>query len=136
MSDMFVTAAILRIDTQHGYYQYASAGHLPPFLVSGGKFVEWETASLPLGFGPGDPVPEISGVLSLGDSLVFYTDGILETRSASGEIVGFENLRDWVREAYDSSNGVLNGVKQRLEKYRNTQNRQDDETLVVLHYGI
>jgi sigma-B regulation protein RsbU (phosphoserine phosphatase) len=136
MSDMFVTAAVLRIDTQHGHYQYASAGHLPPFLLSGGELVEWETATLPLGFGPGDTVPEISGVLSPGDSLVFYTDGILETRSASGEIVGFENLREWVRDANDSPNGVLNGVKQRLEKYRKTQNRQDDETLVVLHFGI
>lgn len=136
MSDMYVTAAVLRIDTQHGHYQYASAGHLPPLQISGGELVEWETATFPLGFGPSDPVPEISGVLSPGDCLVFYTDGILETRSATGEIVGFENVREWVREAYDSPYGVLNGVKQRLERYRNNQNRQDDETLVVLHFGI
>ncbi|MBE3555287.1 MAG: serine/threonine-protein phosphatase, partial [Thermicanus sp.] len=134
MSDMYVTAGILWIDTNQGSFRYAGAGHLPPLLVRAGEISEWETASLPLGYGQ-EAFTEIRGVFTPGDALVLYTDGVIEARTETGEIVGFERLKGWIIETLHQSNDVLKGIYMKLENHRSGQNRQDDETLVVLRYG-
>jgi hypothetical protein len=84
----FVTAVLLRLHAD-GYVTLANAGHLPPFLNQR----ELEIAgSLPLGLLPSATYDEISILLRPGDQLSLYTDGLLEARSATGELYGFDRL--------------------------------------------
>ena len=84
----FVTAVLLRLHSD-GYVTLANAGHLPPFLNQR----ELEIAgSLPLGLLPSATYDEISILLRPGDQLSLYTDGLLEARSATGELYGFDRL--------------------------------------------
>ncbi|MGH9694263.1 MAG: PP2C family protein-serine/threonine phosphatase, partial [Bryobacteraceae bacterium] len=84
----FVTSVILRLHSD-GYVTLANAGHLPPFLNQR----ELEIAgSLPLGLLPSATYDETSILLHPGDQLSLYTDGLLEARSATGELYGFERL--------------------------------------------
>jgi serine phosphatase RsbU (regulator of sigma subunit) len=84
----FVTTVILRLHAD-GYVTLANAGHLPPFLNQ----QELEIAgSLPLGLLPSATYDEISILLRPGDQLSLYTDGLLEARSATGELYGFDRL--------------------------------------------
>lgn len=133
--EMYVTAGVLSVDVQTGHYQYASAGHLPPVQVSSNGIVEWEAASLPLGFDPLDRFPEMAGVLATGDCIVLYTDGVLEARSGTGEIVGFETIHHWLRTGNRFPDGILDEIASGLETHRQTRKRQDDETVVVLQFA-
>jgi Stage II sporulation protein E (SpoIIE) len=84
----FVTAVLLRLHAD-GYVTLANAGHLPPFLNQR----ELEIAgSLPLGLLPSATYDEVSIHLRPGDQLSLYTDGLLEARSATGELYGFDRL--------------------------------------------
>jgi hypothetical protein len=84
----FVTTVILRLHAD-GYVTLANAGHLPPFLNQ--RELEMD-GSLPLGLLPSATYDEVSILLHPGDQLSLYTDGLLEARSATGELYGFDRL--------------------------------------------
>ncbi len=84
----FVTAVILRLHP-NGNITLANAGHLPPFLNQRELEVE---GSLPLGLLPSAIYDEIHIALHSGDQLSLYTDGLVEARSETGELYGFDRL--------------------------------------------
>jgi hypothetical protein len=84
----FVTAIVLRL-YPNGKVILANAGHLPPFLNSGELEIE---GSLPLGLISFAEYSEVQVQLHSGDHLSLYTDGLVEARSSTGEIYGFERL--------------------------------------------
>jgi sigma-B regulation protein RsbU (phosphoserine phosphatase) len=82
----FTTCIVLRIEPQ-GSVMVANAGHLAPYL--GGKEMAVENG-LPLGITAGTEYPEVCITLLAGQQLTLYTDGVVEARSRSGELLGFE----------------------------------------------
>ncbi|HTU49796.1 MAG TPA: SpoIIE family protein phosphatase [Acidobacteriaceae bacterium] len=84
----FVTAIVMRLFPS-GKVILANAGHLPPFLNSGELEIE---GSLPLGLISFAEYSEMQIQLHPGDNLSLYTDGLVEARSPTGEIYGFERL--------------------------------------------
>jgi len=73
------TAAYAVLEPDTGEVQIASAGHLPPVVVgaNGGRIVDI-TPSAPLGAFSYGRVQEQELVLRPGETLVFYTDGLVE----------------------------------------------------------
>ena len=84
----FATCIALRLDPD-GRCTLATAGHPAPFLNR--QEIELPGA-LPLGILPGTVYQEFPRQLQPGDHLALYTDGLLEARSASGELYGFDRL--------------------------------------------
>jgi hypothetical protein len=84
----FVTCSIARIDA-NGETTIANAGHLAPFRDGEELPV---AGSLPLGLAADAEYDELVFALHEGETLTFYTDGILEARNAAGELYGFERL--------------------------------------------
>jgi hypothetical protein len=85
----FATCLALRLDPD-GACTLASAGHPSPFLN------ESEIAlpgALPLGLVAATTYKESAIHLSAGDHLALYTDGLLEARSGTGELYGFDRVR-------------------------------------------
>jgi hypothetical protein len=85
----FATCLALRLDPD-GVCTLSSAGHPAPFLN------DREIAlpgALPLGVIAAASYKESAIDLNPGDHLVLYTDGLLEARSATGELYGFDRLR-------------------------------------------
>ncbi|MCM3883711.1 SpoIIE family protein phosphatase, partial [Frankia sp. R82] len=87
------TAALAVLDPSTGRLVVASAGHLPPLLITPGAPARY----LPID--PGPPLtagladyPETSLTLTAGSTLLFYTDGLVEDRSRPVD-VGMELLR-------------------------------------------
>ncbi|MEU9247011.1 GAF domain-containing SpoIIE family protein phosphatase [Streptomyces sp. NPDC048385] len=65
--------------------QWASAGHLPPLLVTPGheaRYLHADTG-LPLGVDPGLPRPDHVEHLPTGSSVLLHTDGLVEQRGES-----------------------------------------------------
>jgi serine/threonine-protein kinase RsbW len=87
------TLAYVELDTETGRLRYACAGHPPPLVVSpdGRTRFLWEGRSAPLGSMLGDTRGEAVERLEDGETLVLYTDGLVERRSASID-VGLERL--------------------------------------------
>jgi PAS domain S-box-containing protein len=76
-----VTCALLDIGT--GEFSYASAGHLPPLLVGGDGRTEFLDGASGVMLGAtADPwLRPARRRLQPGDSVLFYTDGLVESRS-------------------------------------------------------
>jgi Stage II sporulation protein E (SpoIIE) len=84
----FVTCLIARIDP-NGDTTLANAGHLAPYRE--GKELPVD-GSLPLGLAANAEYEEMVFLLHEGETLTFYTDGILEARNPAGELYGFERV--------------------------------------------
>jgi serine/threonine-protein kinase RsbW len=87
------TLAYVELDSADGRIRYACAGHPPPLVVSadGRTRFLWEGRSPPLGSMLGDRRSEAVDRLEEGESLVLYTDGLVERRS-EGIDEGLERL--------------------------------------------
>jgi len=74
-----------------GALTIANAGHLPPYR--NGRELSCDPG-LPLGIVPAARYTETREQLCLGDALTFLSDGVVEARSAAGELFGFDRTRD------------------------------------------
>jgi Stage II sporulation protein E (SpoIIE) len=84
----FATCLALRI-APDGRCTLAGAGHPAP-LLNGCELAL--PGALPLGITDETQYSEIEFALAAGDHLAIYTDGLLEARSPSGELYGFERV--------------------------------------------
>jgi sigma-B regulation protein RsbU (phosphoserine phosphatase) len=90
--DTFATALVAEIDLRAGTCRYASAGHNPMLLLrADGTVEELERTGPLLGLANG-PRPNVSVPLLAGDTLVLYTDGVVEARAEAGADL-FESAR-------------------------------------------
>ncbi|MGN9809951.1 PP2C family protein-serine/threonine phosphatase [Micromonospora sp. BQ11] len=96
----FVTAVLAELDTTTGHYRRICAGHPAELLLRDGAAqppLPTPTA-LPLGLAHMRTRPPgiTAHTLQPGDTLLLYTDGITESRSADGELFGLHRLSDFV----------------------------------------
>jgi Stage II sporulation protein E (SpoIIE) len=115
----FATCMALRIYTD-GRAELANAGHLPPYLNGEPLAVE---GSLPLGILDGAECSLLRFQVNEGDRLVVMTDGIAEAKNAEGQLLGFEQVRQLLRNA--GSIGELVRVAQGF-------GQQDDISIIAL----
>src|ERR1700761_4018987 len=90
----FVTAFLAQIDCDLGELTYCNAGHFPPILLrTDGRIELLQMGGGPL-LGAIEAAEFHSGKLALepGDTLVAYSDGVLECCDPSGEEFGTERL--------------------------------------------
>jgi phosphoserine phosphatase RsbU/P len=84
----FTTACCVRIESD-GRYSLANAGHISPY-IDGKEIVAGP--GLPLGISADQHYTLVSGTLTAGQKIVLVSDGVVEARSANGELLGFERL--------------------------------------------
>ncbi|MGW7003924.1 PP2C family protein-serine/threonine phosphatase [Streptomyces sp. NPDC054933] len=98
--ERFATALLLEIPDEDPITRITSCGHLPPLLLSPGDAVTVPVhPAPPLGVGrTGCPADYTLDVFSfqVGDTLLLYTDGVIEARDASGGFYPFpERAAQW-----------------------------------------
>jgi serine phosphatase RsbU (regulator of sigma subunit) len=93
--NMFVTCFYGILDPQSGRLVYANAGHDLPYLLrrGGSDAQELRARGMPLGLMPGMSYEEKEIVLQEGDSVLLYSDGLVEAHDPRGEMFGFPRLR-------------------------------------------
>ncbi len=107
------TAAYAVFDPETGRVRVATSGHLPPILVSGmGASVVEITPGAPLGGFPYGACPERELSLVGGETLVLYTDGLVERRGTplSEGIDRLVELIGEARSAEDACRRAINGM--------------------------
>lgn len=85
----FTTCLVVRVDAD-GTATGANAGHLPPYMNGRETAV---TNGLPLGLSASADYGETTFRLPLGGRLTLITDGVVEARTKTGELFGFERRR-------------------------------------------
>ena len=130
---MFVTGQLLTLDPATGDGAIVCAGH-PPALI---RRADGRVESLadtgggpPFGVIPGVPYEAERFRLERGDSLVLYTDGVLEATSPDGELYGAARLSERVL-AGGSANDLLEGSVADATEFAGRSGQRDDLTLVV-----
>jgi hypothetical protein len=89
VQDGFATCVVLRLKP-NGEATIANGGHLAPFRD--GEELPLR-GSLPLGLSIDSVYDELAFRLLEGETLMLYTDGIVEARNATGELYGFERVQ-------------------------------------------
>jgi serine phosphatase RsbU (regulator of sigma subunit) len=129
VGETFATLLLAVVAPDRSRCRYANAGHLPPLLVRRDGTAEFVDGgrSLPLGT-PADERPgESSFRIEPGDTLVLYTDGLVEHRQRSLE-EGFELLRRSVSDGPPDLEALLDHVVAQLLEERSTP---DDVALLA-----
>jgi anti-sigma regulatory factor (Ser/Thr protein kinase)/GAF domain-containing protein len=125
------TAAYAILEPETGSLLIASAGHLPGIIVGGGatRVVDLEP-SAPLGAFAYGRVGEHELALAAGETLVLYTDGLVE-RPGTRLSAGIEQLREAVRGA-TSVDRICQLAVDRLVP---PEGQRDDVAIVAIQNG-
>lgn len=90
---MFVTCQVIVLDPDTGQLSFANAGHNLPYQRTAENTIELRATGMPLGLLPGMTYEEIETGLAFGDSILFYSDGLVEAHNRQGEMFGVPRLR-------------------------------------------
>ncbi|HRV90978.1 MAG TPA: SpoIIE family protein phosphatase [Anaerolineae bacterium] len=133
-TDSFVTAFVANVDTLEGKLTYASAGHTPTLVYRAEtKTVEQlKATSLPIGaFGYQESQP-VTVALNPGDTLVFYTNGIIKAQSPNNGIFGFERLIEIVTaNAAEPPEALQQRIQAELHDFYRSDPKDDTTLLIV-----
>ena len=113
--------------------RYANAGHNPPVVIrQDGSVVCLDAAGLPLGLFTDTTYEEGTIPLEAGDTVIAYTDGVIEATNPSGEEWGAEGIQNAAIESKAKGpDELVEAIFTSLDEF--SQGRQsDDATIVVL----
>jgi serine phosphatase RsbU (regulator of sigma subunit)/predicted ester cyclase len=132
-ANMFVTCFYAILDPESGTLRYANAGRHLPYLRHGGAAEELRARGMPLGLMPGMSYEEGEASLREGDSVLFYSDGLVEAHDPKGEMFGFPRLRALVTEHAEEERSLGEFLMEKLYTFVGEGwEQEDDITLFTL----
>jgi sigma-B regulation protein RsbU (phosphoserine phosphatase) len=76
---------------------------------------------------------EFSLATQPGDSLIFFSDGIVDAQNSAEEMFGDDRLKAVVKKYYQkSASKIADAILADVSKFQGGRERFDDETVVVL----
>ncbi|CAM4164367.1 serine/threonine-protein phosphatase [Paenibacillus alkaliterrae] len=136
---LYATIGLAVIELASGTMEldYASAGHLDPYLVRGGHVMEWQCSSFPLGISQDEQYEGTHHTLATGDLFVLYTDGIIESGHASGSMLGFERWEHELRLLQPDRDlqDQLTELLSRIRVLEEGVGDADDRTLLLMKWN-
>jgi serine phosphatase RsbU (regulator of sigma subunit) len=112
--------------------RYANAGHDLPYQRNCGEVVELLATGMPLGLMPDMHYEECEVQISHGESILFYSDGLVEAHNPTREMFGFPRLKTLLASSPDPSS-LIDGLLSKLKDFTGTGwEQEDDVTMVTL----
>ncbi len=132
----FVTALCMCYDPMTRVARFASAGHYPPRLKKPGPESPVTAlhidAGLPLGIEPELRLAVTEVQLEIGDTLVLYTDGVIESFNARREMFGMARLDNALHHCSGEPACVVESITKALREHERGLQPADDQTLLVM----
>lgn len=132
---MFCTFFCGILDLQTGELEFCNAGHSYPYILrADGTIFSLNTGvGIPLGIAHLPSYPSDSTVISDGDAIILYTDGITEAMDSNFSQYGNERLESLIRQlvtssAKEATRKIINSVK----TFSGTSEQWDDLTVLVI----
>jgi phosphoserine phosphatase RsbU/P len=134
-SELFITMFFCRYESSTRRLKYANAGHNPGLLLRAGQesCVELDSDGLVLGASRAVNFEERSVLLSAGDKLLFYTDGVTEAEDPAGVFFGVERLcRSFAANRMFAPATIVRNLLREAKNFCAPSTMVDDAALVVL----
>jgi serine phosphatase RsbU (regulator of sigma subunit)/ketosteroid isomerase-like protein len=133
-ANTFVTCFYGVLDPKSGHLSYANAGHNLPCRRHDGQADELRARGMPLGLMPGMAYEEKEAMLENGDSVLFYSDGLVEAHDPQRrEMFGFPRLRRLVGEHSGADGSLIDPLLVELSGFVGKRwEQEDDITLLTL----
>jgi serine phosphatase RsbU (regulator of sigma subunit) len=91
--NMFVTCFFGVLDPDSGKLRYANAGHDLPYRKHMDSVYELHATGMPLGLMSGMHYDEQEVIVAIDESILFYSDGLVEAHNPKREMFGFPRLK-------------------------------------------
>ena len=137
--ELFFTAIYLTFNVKTGEVLLANAGHPTPYRCRPGLSFEpiLEGASSAIGILDDPGFSATSFQLLHGESLVLYTDGVVEAADATGSLYGTERLEACLSGLTTTRpNDIAERILSSVEEYSSDHVMSDDLTLFICHRSI
>ncbi len=125
---------VARLDAATGILDYCSAGHPPALLLrANGKLELLSEGGILLGVITAASYVRGRVELGLGDVLLAYSDGVLESVNETAEEFGYARIESQLRRARtDSADALLFSVLGAVQDFAATRPLADDMSLVIV----
>jgi serine phosphatase RsbU (regulator of sigma subunit) len=130
----FTTAFLAELDPATGHMVYVNAGHNAPILRRGAGGVEkLEVGGIPMGIFENASYQVETIRLGGGDSLVIFTDGVVEAINAKGDEYGEPELIELIgRQAAATPSELVSTLLRTLDAFVGNTPQHDDMTCLLL----
>lgn len=131
--EKFISMFVLVMDPLSGNFTFCNAGHNPPFLIGTRGCLHLEDGGMPVGVFLEQLYAQGDEAILPGETLVMYTDGLVEARNAEDAEFGPEQLEDVAREeSIHSAARMTEAVISRIREHWLATDQEDDWTLLIL----
>jgi len=136
-ADMFVTAFMGYLDIPGGKFTYVNAGHNPPLIKHTGGQYEWlKTKPCFVLAGMEDiSFTQEEIILSPGDTIFLYTDGVTEAMNEQLELFSDPRLLETINNYTDAApEKLLSSIFKEIDFFAGNAEQADDITMLALKY--
>jgi phosphoserine phosphatase RsbU/P len=129
----FMTLCFATWNRQRRRLRIANAGQEQPILCHAGTCEKVALSGFPLGIFAEASYDERTLILDQHDIIVFYSDGIGDAQSRSGEFFGAGRVAKLVSESTElTADGLADKILEEADAFSGGQHPADDRTLLVL----
>ena len=133
LPNRFATLVYVELRDNDGGVRLVNGGHMPPVLVSGGRFHELQRGDIALGMVAGAEYREQQQEVRPGEMLIAYSDGLTEALNAAGEFYGEERLHAaFAGVSALSAREAGARILESVDAFIGTTRPYDDLSLIVL----
>lgn len=127
----FATIVLARYWPSSGKMQLTAGGHLQPLWIVGGNIKALpQLEGISLGVIPDARYEKKEIVLSPGESILFFTDGVVEAENDNSELLGNDRLVGYIGNAEGPPWGM--GVLDLIRRWRGNSSANDDLTILEI----
>jgi sigma-B regulation protein RsbU (phosphoserine phosphatase) len=131
--EMFVTLFVAVLDLPTGRLRYANAGHLPPFVLTGGEPLPVTGSGPVLGIIPDADYVEGQVGLKPGSLLALFSDGLTEASNEAGWMFHQRRVVELLRATWGrSAQQTLAHLLEAVETFRGKSAPTDDLSVILL----
>lgn len=133
LDSQYVTMLFAVWNDENLTVQIANGGSVQPLFCRGEEIETIQAEGFPLGMFPNATWEEFSISTQPGDSVVFFSDGIVDAQNAAGEMFGNDRLIATVKKNHHkSASRLAESILTDVGRFQGKRDRFDDETVVVL----
>lgn len=136
----FVSALFGKINLENSELHFSRAGHCPLILIRNGKITKYQPKGLALGLDYTDNfsenLDEMKIKLVKDDLLIFYTDGITESKNVDYEDFGEERFLEILKKNSEkNTDEIAKEIVSEVSLFNNDSSQYDDITLIILKWN-
>jgi len=132
----FITFFYAVIDAEKRTITYCNCGHEPTVLIRNRQIIDLEKGGLVLGVDAQAEYDIETVELKAGDSLLFYTDGLIDAANFDNELWGRENLLETAKKfTADSAQQMIKNILGYRRRFVGLARQIDDTSIVVVKVG-